>query len=280
MDESSADTPKSILNRIAKIIGLIAIISGIFGVSYQKGMIVKMQLGNLNGNYDVREIINSAIFGYLELFDKVSKIHVFDLMSANWGISIVFLLIGLFVPFLYSKRHNLDGYRESTKQRVRDIIDRVASSYIWSPLVGAVIGFFANLVLSVFFYSMFMLTGVLLLPALLGYLLGASKIDSVMDKPPCTFVTDETLEKKFIRQCTHLKINGIIVKGDILLENSDAYFLHLNESFFYIKKDGKVCISSKFKLREEVKDVKKFEFQKDQSDRFCNETDTTYSDPS
>jgi hypothetical protein len=50
MDESSADAPKSTLNRIVKVIELIAIISGIFVTSYQKGMIVKMQLGNLSGS--------------------------------------------------------------------------------------------------------------------------------------------------------------------------------------------------------------------------------------
>ena len=58
MDESSSDAPRSTLTRIAKIIGLIAIVSSIFGVSYQKGMIIKMQMGNLSGNYDVREVIN------------------------------------------------------------------------------------------------------------------------------------------------------------------------------------------------------------------------------
>ena len=197
MVESSSDNPKSTLTRIAKVIGLIAVVSSIFGVSYQKGMIIKMQLGNLSGNYDVREVINSAIFGYLEFFDKASKIQIIDFMSTNWGVSIAFLIIGFFVPFLYKRRHNLDELRESIKLRVRDIIDRIAGSYIWSPLAGAAIGLVANLALSIISYTAFMLTGLLLLPALIGYLLGGSKVDTVMDNPPCAHITEESIEQKY-----------------------------------------------------------------------------------
>lgn len=48
-----------VLGTATKIIGLFAIFSGIYGVSYQKGMIIGMGVGNINGNYDVREIFNS-----------------------------------------------------------------------------------------------------------------------------------------------------------------------------------------------------------------------------
>ena len=274
MEESSVDSSKSTLTLIAKIIGIIAIISSIFGVSYQKGMIVRMQLGNLNGNYDVREVINSAIFGYLELYDKASEISFFYLVSANWEVSIAFLVIGLSIPYLYKRRHNLDEFRENTKLRVRTIVNKVADSYIWSPLVCATIGFFANLAISIISYSLLILSGILLLPALIGYILGANKVDTIMDNPPCNDITNEVLEKKYLRQCTQLKINGETITGNILLENNEAYFLHLNNSFLYLKKDGKICISSKFQLTEDIDDVEKFEFEKDKTDDLCNTIET------
>ena len=125
-----------------------------------------------------------------------------------------------------------------------------------------------------------MLTGLLLLPALIGYLLGGSKVDTVMDNPPCAHTTEESIEQKYIRQCTQLKMNGETVMGDILLETSDAYFLHLNKSFLYLKKDGNVCISSKFELTENIKDIKSFKFEKDQTDDLCNAIEITKKPPS
>lgn len=141
------------------------------------------------------------------------------------------------------------------------------------------IGFFANLVLSLISYTVLMLTGLLLLPALIGYLLGGGKIDTIMDNPPCKAITEGISEHKYIRQCTQLKMNGETVMGDILLETNDAYFLHLNKSFLYIKKDGKVCISSKFEFTEEIKDIESFEFERDQTDHLCNEIEMTTNQP-
>ena len=261
---------KSTLTQITKILGLTAIITGIFGVSYQKGMIIQMELGNLNGNYDVREIFNSAIFGYLDFFEKVSKIKILDLMSANWWISAFFVVIGFLLPFLYHNRNNIDEYRDKAKEHIRATLKKIIGSYIWSPLVLATFGVFVNFVAALISYSFLMLFGIALLPALLGYVVGTSKIDSVMDKPPCVAISEEASEQKYVRQCTQVKINGIKIRGDILLENNDAYFLHLNESFLYVRKDGTVCASSKFKLSEEIENKETFEFEHSQVDSLCN----------
>ena len=267
--EEIKEESKSTSTRIAKIFGLIAILSGIFGVSFQKGMIIKMELGNLNGNYDVREIFNSAVFGYIEFFEKLSQVKIIELMSANWWVSIAFLVVGFFVPILYKHRYNIDEYRENIKEKIKAVLEKIAGSYIWSPLVAGILGVFANFLMAFMSYSLLFLSGVLLLPALLGYIVGGSKIDSIMDKPPCVAISKESSEQKYIRQCTHLRINGIEIRGDILLENSDAYFIHLNESFLYIRKDGSVCASSKFKLSEDIENKEIFEFEKNQTDKLC-----------
>lgn len=265
------DTRKSILTTIIKIIGLIAIVNTIFGVTFQKGMIIGMNFGNLSGNYDIREIFNSAAFGYLEIFNILSIQSIFELMSENWTISVLFLLFGLTIPFFYRQRHNWDENREKVKSRVKDTFDRVASSYIWSSLFGAILGIFVNFITAISYHLILLMLALLLLPAMLGYDLGMNKINSIMDNPPCVGPTDEMLNNmSHIRQCTHLRINGIEIKGDILLENNDAFFLHLMSSFLYYKKDGNVCISSKFKRSEDVENLEKFEFMKDQTDILCN----------
>ena len=58
------------LTKTFQVIGLIAIMSGLFGVGYQKGIIISMNIGNLSGSYEIREIFNSAVLGYLHVFKK------------------------------------------------------------------------------------------------------------------------------------------------------------------------------------------------------------------
>jgi hypothetical protein len=264
------DDTKNIFNHATKIIGLITILSGIFGVSYQKGMIIAMNLGNLNGNYDVREIFNSAVLGYLEIFSRISEQDFFDLMAFNWIIVIPFLWIGIIIPLLNRNRDNLEQYRKNIKHRSKDFLKNVLKSYFWSPLIGAITGFFVNFVVAALSYTLLVILSLSLLPALIGYIVGERKIQAIMETPPCQEINSGRLNQEYIRQCTHLNINGVEIRGDILLENSDAYFLHLDSSFLYVQKDGKVCASSKYVRTNSIQHPLTFRFKKDQTDSICN----------
>ena len=264
------DTPKSILTRIIKIIGIIAVVNSIIGVTFQKGMIMGMNFGNLSGNYDIREIFNSAAFSYFEFFNRLTIQSTFELMYEYLTIIVVFMLLGLAIPFFYRQRHNWDEKRENVKSYVKDIFNRVASSYIWSFLFGGFIGILVNFVTSLIYHLIPLMLALSLLPALLGYSLGVSKINSIMEKPTCQDSTVEMTNQSSIRNCTQLKINGTEILGNILLENSDAYFLHLNQTFLYIRKDGTVCASYKYPLPKDVKNSGEAGFNEDQIDSLCN----------
>lgn len=79
----SESEKNKLLTTTTKVFAVITLVSGVYGVSYQKGMIMGMGMGNLNGNYDIREIFNSAVFGYIDLFSKAIEINVFDIALAN-----------------------------------------------------------------------------------------------------------------------------------------------------------------------------------------------------
>ena len=263
------DTPKSILTRILKIIGIIAIVNSIFGVTYQKGMIHGMNLGNLSGNYDIREIFNSAVFGYYDFFNSFQIKSIYEIMTENWIIPVIFMLFSLVIAFVYKQRHNWDKKRENVNSVVNDTFDRVASSYTLSILTGAIIGIFVNFVTAFNTHFILLMLLLSLLPATLGYYLGERNIRSIMKKPTCQDTTVDMTNQHSTRECIQFKINGTEILGNILLENSNAYFLHLTQSFLYISKDGKVCASYEYPLPKNVKILGEAGFNKHQIDRLC-----------
>ena len=60
---------------------------------------------------------------------------------------------------------------------------------------------------------------------------------------------------------------------EVLLENSEGYFLKRNDSFAFLKKNGRGCIYSKFLLKAELDDKKmeSFDFSNvdKELDEFC-----------
>lgn len=58
--------------------------------------------------------------------------------------------------------------------------------------------------------------------------------------------------------------------GEVLLENSEGYFMHLNRAFLYISKNQEVCIYSKYEKSEVVKKEGEFQFEASQIDNICD----------
>lgn len=264
--------------QLSKIVGSVAVFFGIFGVSYQKGMILGMNIGNLSGNYEVREVFNSALMGCLHLFDKLADKNIFIALQKNIiELSIAFLVVGLFFSFLYQKREDILDFTKSKSlaDRVKAIGERILSSYIISGFVGLVSGGIFALVSLLFSYAFILALGVLILPSLFGYLVGFSKVESMKDSNPCISVSQEQVsESRYVNQCTHFMIKGKMIRGDLVLENTNGYFLHLNSSFLYVSKDGDTCIYSKYlkgsDAEQKLKADNKLEFEKDYIDSFCS----------
>lgn len=265
----SESEKNKLLTTTTKVFAVITLVSGVYGVSYQKGMIMGMGMGNLNGNYDIREIFNSAVFGYIDLFSKAIEINVFDIALANWKVVIPFAIMGVFVPIIINFREKLKKYAEKTKNTIKSSPRYLAGSYFWAPLVGAAVGAVMNIVGAVLSLLVFFVLSILLLPALIGYISGEAKVQSIKGQLPCDQVSTEILKSKYIRQCTQLTIKGKKIMGEVLLENSEGYFMHLNKAFLYISKSKELCIYSKYEKSEVAEGQKDFQFESSQIDDIC-----------
>ena len=279
------------LNLILKITGLTTLFTGVFGLGFQKGMLLSMGLGNLNGNYELREIFNSAIFGGLHVFSLLNELIVVNVWSEFWkyilwgvGICIVIGVVGAF--FANFKPENIEKLKSKCNWIVIKIFNRETAkkilapswwSYLFYPIVLALT---YSVVASVLFITRYLLLGVgaaILLFSLLGYVVGESYVKTRYEVDPCVSITKEILKNEIVRQCTQVVINNKKIMGEILLENSAGYFLKRNDSFVFLKKDGQGCIYSKFVLTDElnVNNGNPYDFTKidKELDKFCSMSD-------
>ncbi len=65
-------------------------------------------------------------------------------------------------------------------------------------------------------------------------------------------ISDEHYEEEYIVQCTQVILDGKRVKGEIVLENSEGYFMHVfGGAFMYISKDRNTCVYSSYIATED-----------------------------
>ena len=64
----------------AKISAVAAFVSTIIGVAFQKGMLEKMGFGNMSGNYQIEEIISSAIHVYLMIGNSITELSTWKML--------------------------------------------------------------------------------------------------------------------------------------------------------------------------------------------------------
>lgn len=244
----------------AKFIAVIAIVSAFFGVSFQKGMIMSMNLGNLSGNYEIREIFNSAILGFLFVFNKLLQPNIAALIKSAIPTICIVTVIGLVASFLFKHQSKLKRLEKFRSFSIESIVKAILGSYLYSALSGALIAILTLLGTIIFFYIVLIALGGLIMPSIFGYLLGNAYVENSMRNDVCVAIKKEMLEKEHLRQCTQITIKGKNVMGEVMLENKDAYFIRRNNAFLYITKDGENCIYSIFSKSSKVDKVKEFSF--------------------
>lgn len=260
---------KYTIERFAKLTGLIAIIAGIFGVSFQKGMIMSMNLGNLSGNYEIREVFNSAILGFFFAFNRFAEMSFWQLLPKTLWIAVLFLLFGFVFSYLFKHEKGVKKKLNAVGFSVNAFKGHILQSYWFSLIAGGVIGVIVAFIGAAVWYLMFAVIAVLLLPSVIGYLLGAAYIEREMDNPPCMVLSEEMMQLKHLRQCTQVTIKGKKVMGEIVLENKDAYFIQQNSAFLYITKNGENCVYSIHSETKNVTDKDKFTFNDSSIKQLC-----------
>ncbi|REL31300.1 hypothetical protein [Thalassotalea euphylliae] len=275
--QAASHSKGSLTTLYLKITGLTAIVSGLFGVGYQKGIILTMNLGNLSGNYEVREIFNSAVLGYLHAFSLFENLEywptVLHKLSESYGLLVVLLCIGVIPPLMYRNSLKVKNYLSSISFSRHAIIEKTFSSLILSPI--AIISGAYAAILSVLLacYMIPFLVSVFVFPTLVGYVLGENFVAKEMEQKFCVPITQEMKGRQKLRQCTQVSIRGKTITAKIFLETSDAYFMRRNSAFIYVTKNGSNCIYSIYANSEEAIKNDKFKFVDEDIKSFCDSKD-------
>lgn len=270
--EIKASKPNLItLETFAKLLAILAVISGVFGVSFQKGMNMHMGLNNIMGSYDIYEVYNSAILGYLYMLTPFLKIGFWGILFTFAWLIVVFFLIGLAVALTYKFEKKLTQAKEYFQKVVRDTTTAAKGSIVKTTLLSTLAGIAVSIISAVTSVVFFFFLIAIVLPAVFGVQLGGAYVDKELKKPPCKPVSVESLKQAFVRQCTQITIGGKELSGEVVLENKEGYFLRLNNAFLFASKDGKRCVYSGYARSEEVKKVgiEKFTFENSQIESLC-----------
>jgi len=173
---------------ITKLAAVSTIFTAIFGVGYQKGMILQMGIGNLNGSYELREIFNSAVLAYLFIFESVSNISIERLIQGALKSSIALIVlcfvIGTVLALVDSKSVTRVIKKSARYRReIRVLIKRAKSKIllvVFYQFISVFLGLFIAVASVIVAYSIILASSVFVTLPLLGYLAGAAKVNSIM----------------------------------------------------------------------------------------------------
>lgn len=266
------NSTSKVFSGIAKGFGILITLTTMFGVAFQKGMLEAMGMGNINGNYDLVEIFTFAIFEYIRFFDKFFTISGYTIFWDNWHVFAAILFVIICAPFTYKQKYNLNKKKRFVKIFINRIFRKFSEYKFVSLVLRLISGVAVNILLFFLTGAIILLSIVIIFPVLIGFLAGNSYIDSKKhSRPPCLSIKETAQSSIFIDQCSQISFNGKIIKGEILLESREGYFLRTNTSFLYFNKDGTICISSKFVKRSDVSEIgiNEFKFPVDETDSFC-----------
>ncbi|HEY6527893.1 MAG TPA: hypothetical protein VIZ65_04300 [Cellvibrionaceae bacterium] len=254
----------------AKLFASLTVLSGVLGVCYQKGMIATMHLGNMAGSYDVKEIFSSALQAYYNLFNRLYKSENEIFFDGKLIIALLscHLAVTFFVYVLANKNQIEIKINSSTRSLKKIKAERSFAAYtimIAASILFAVLFKIFNILAKGIFIFFFAL---LLIPSLIGYKQGEHDALEAAKKDVCIAQASDIGSNEKLHQCTHLVINQKTLSGEILLQNSEGYFMRINNAFIYSSKDGKTCVYSQDK-QGPIKADDKHTFENAQLENFC-----------
>lgn len=237
----------------AKVIAIAAFVSTVFGVAFQKGMIEAMGFGGMSGSYQVEEIAKFAVYAYLMIGDAAAGIHIKQMLLNNWWIVLVITLTGTFA-FWQSRRS--EKKEEDDKKSPNEINERF-NAFIDNPFgaasISTVFGVFVWLSSALVKILIVLAIAAPLFPVFVSHSLGQQYINDLMDNDVCGEFTDETFERKIVRQCSQLRYKGRKLMAKVVLERPDGRFYRTNDAFVFISNDGNTCLYSGYLRQADIK---------------------------
>lgn len=235
-----------------KVLTIISICSAQFGLGFQKGMLEKMGLGNISGNYSVQELLYSSIYGAAYILELASKVisNWKALFGDFWVFSIVAFIGSLIVFLIVCFKDPVKQFASNKGPGITNFFknEKLLAIYLF---FGAQIAYlFSKLVV---FWLLMTLITVSILPFILGHKIGQYHVSEAINQPPCGKLTEEMLDKQdHVRECTHFSHKGNLLRGKIFLEKENAVIFQTNNAFLSLGKTGDRCIFSSYQESEEV----------------------------
>ena len=172
---------------LAKFFAWITVLSGVLGVCYQKGMIATMQLGNMSGSYDVKEVFSSALSAYYSLFDTLfnSKAEVFfdEHLIIYFSLSYLALMFWIYV---FLNKTAISSKIEKSKSYLQKLkLERSPVNYALIVAISSLLAIVFKVFSMLFKIVVLALFAILLVPSIIGYQLGKNDALKVAKKDVC-----------------------------------------------------------------------------------------------
>ena len=237
----------------AKISAVAAFVSTIIGVAFQKGMLEKMGFGNMSGNYQIEEIISSAIHVYLMIGNSITELSTWKMLLTNSYIVMLFFVMGPILWLAHNKHGRVDHIRSEVNNYVAVKLNRARASGPVFTLISTLTGVFVWGATGLFKYVLVLLFAVALLPIYMSYAYGQKYVSGLTESRVCSSMNEDSLKKNLVRQCTHLTIKGHEITGRLILERPDGYFFQTDSAFIFINKSGDQCLFSGYLNKSDMK---------------------------
>lgn len=242
--------PKNTLDRGLKITALLAVIVGIYGFFFQKGMVSAMGMKYSLVNIDIKEIYYYSYLGILGFFDKVVSLSFVDGYLDFLYLGCIFFVSGIIVYFTIKPSGVIlktVSYLDS--KFVIFYKAMIRKWYVFS-LIFSVVCVVINFIFPIFFKYIFaILLFFLLLPGLSGHSAGMKYIKN-LEPSDCEIYSPHKNYAASSKVCPVLTIKGKSIPGEIILETSNSYFIKDKNYFLYITKNGDNCAFSYFSKGE------------------------------
>jgi hypothetical protein len=255
--------PKNTLDKWLKITALLAVIVGIYGFFFQKGMVSAMGMKYSLVNIDIKEIYYYSYLGVLDVFDKVSSLKIVDGYLDFVYLFLMFFVSGSIFYFTIKPSGFIlksVSYFDSNFKVFYEIM--IEKWYFFSLAFSAicvVINFIFPIIFKYFFAIVLFF---LLLPGLSGHYAGVKYINN-LESSDCEVYSPHKTYAVGSNICPILTIKGKSIPGEIVLETSNSYFIKEKNYFLYITKNGENCAFSHYLNTKNVEEKLKFTLDPD-----------------
>lgn len=234
------------LSRMLKIIPIFAMYAGVYGFTYQKGMVSEMGLENVDFNYEIKEIYFFTLLGINQIAKNFTEISFIPDVNQIVSMAGIFCFCGVVIHFSIFKKDLVKKNIKKIKYLKFPLFRKVIESFWLSGVFGSLVGMFIALISQFFLKFAFAMVFVaLLFPGFLGLFNGIGYIKELKaEERPCVIPEANKIYQSSTVFCPKLVIRGQNIWGKIVLSTNSGYFLRKNGYFAYISKNESVCAFS------------------------------------